>query len=71
MIDLMMSLNSSFIQLTSSFIMTSVTIDFPRNVAIDMLRKGNNGNEILQILNVIVPDQDDAPNEGTLEPIEF
>jgi len=51
--------------------MTSSTIEFPRNVAIDMLRKGNNGNEILQILNVIVPDQDDAPNEGTLEPIEF
>ena len=51
--------------------MTSVTMDFPRNVAIDMLRKGNNGNEILQILDVIVPDNQDSTNEGTLEPIEF
>ena len=57
--------------LTSSFIMTSVTMDFPRNVAIDMLRKGNNGNEILQILDVIVPNNQDSTNEGTLEPIEF
>lgn len=51
--------------------MTSITLDLTREVAIDMLRKGNTGNEILQILNAIVPDQDDAPNEGTLEPIEF
>ena len=51
--------------------MTAMTMEFPRNIAIDMLRKGNTGNEILQILNVIVPDQNDAPNEGTLEPIEF
>lgn len=51
--------------------MTSVTMDFPRNIAIDMLRKGNTGNEILQILDVIVPDNQDSVNEGTLEPIEF
>lgn len=51
--------------------MTAMTMEFPRNIAIDMLRKGNTGNEILQILDAIVSDNQDSINEGTLEPIEF
>lgn len=40
-----------------------------RSIALSLLRQGNNGEEILQILDVIANDQPDA--QPTLEEIEF
>jgi hypothetical protein len=34
-----------------------MTVDFSKDVMLGMLRKGATGNQILDILNVIVPDE--------------
>jgi hypothetical protein len=39
------------------FIILKMTVDFSRDVMLGMLRKGQTGNDILDILNVIVPDE--------------
>ena len=36
----------------------SATVEFSRDVMLGMLRKGKNGNEIMDILNVIAPESD-------------
>lgn len=47
------------------------------SVMVSLLRKGRNGNEILEILDAICEDQGDtngaqnAPNSGTLEELQF
>lgn len=42
---------------------TKMTVDFSKDVMLGMLRKGATGNQILDILNVIVSDKD-ADIEG-------
>lgn len=42
--------------------MTAVAT-LPRDVMVGMLRKGETGNQILDILNVIVPDQTELTDE--------
>ena len=55
----------------------SATVEFSRETMLGMLRKGKNGNEIMQILNVIAPESDDdsaASDYGQgngFDPIEF
>ena len=36
---------------------TQMTVDFSKDVMLGMLRKGQTGTQILDILNVIVPDE--------------
>jgi hypothetical protein len=39
-----------------------MTVDYSRDLMIGMLRKGATGNQILQILDVIVPNQTETDN---------
>ena len=53
-----------------------MTVDFSKDMMIGMLRKGNTGNQLLDILNVIAPEIDSTESESiaakaTLEPIAF
>ena len=41
-----------------------MAIDFSRDLMIGMLRKGATGDQILQILDVIVPNQTENDNES-------
>lgn len=41
-----------------------MTVDFSREVMIGMLRKGDTGNQILDILNVIVSDETETSIEN-------
>ena len=55
----------------------SATVEFSRDTMLGMLRKGKNGKEIMQILNVIAPESGDdsaASDYGQgngFDPIEF
>lgn len=40
-------------------------------LALSLLRSGNNGDQILQILDTIAADADDAVSEPTVEEIQF
>lgn len=40
-----------------------MTVDYSRDLMIGMLRKGQTGDQILQILDVIVPNQTETDNE--------
>jgi hypothetical protein len=40
-----------------------MTVDFSKDVMIGMLRKGDTGSQILDILNVIVPEQTELTDE--------
>ena len=40
-----------------------MTVDFSKDVMLGMLRKGATGNQILDILNVIVPEQTELTDE--------
>ena len=51
------------------FIITQMTVDFSRDVLLGMLRKGQTGAEILDILNVIVPDQSEVQSESATEEV--
>ena len=42
-----------------------------KSIMISLLRKGNTGNEILEILEAIVSDDMSQVNEPTLEELEF
>ncbi len=42
---------------------TKMTVDFSKDVMLGMLRKGATGNQILDILNVIVPEQTELTDE--------
>jgi len=44
-----------------------MTVDFSRDVMVGMLRKGDTGNDILDILNVLVPDQTELTREQVCE----
>lgn len=44
-----------------------MTVDFSKDVMLGMLRKGVTGNDILNILNVIVPDEVSQTVEMTRE----
>lgn len=44
-----------------------MTVDFSKDVMLGMLRKGATGNQILDILNVIVPDEVSQTVEMTRE----
>jgi hypothetical protein len=55
---------------------TQMTVDFSKDVMLGMLRKGATGAQILDILNVIVPEIDSTESEdvaakATLDPIAF
>ena len=51
------------------FIITQMTVDFSRDVLLGMLRKGQTGAEILNILNVIVPEQTEVQTEQVTEEV--
>ncbi len=53
------------------FIILKMTVDFSRDVMLGMLRKGQTGNDILDILNVIVPDESntEVQNEEVTEQV--
>ena len=44
-----------------------MTVDFSRDVMVAMLRQGDTGNDILDILNVLVPDQTELTREQVCE----
>jgi hypothetical protein len=44
-----------------------MTVDFSRDVMVGMLRKGDTGNDILDILNVLVPNQTELTREQVCE----
>jgi|APGre2960657404_1045060.scaffolds.fasta_scaffold296456_2 hypothetical protein len=41
-----------------------MTVDFSRDMMLDMLRNGATGTQLLEILNVIVPDQNEVNQEN-------
>lgn len=45
----------------------TVVATLPRDVMVGMLRKGETGNQILDILNVIVPEQTELTREQVCE----
>jgi hypothetical protein len=47
--------------------LTKMTVDFSKDVMLGMLRKGETGNQILDILNVIVPEQTELTREQVCE----
>jgi len=49
--------------------MTVATL--PADVMIGMLRKGETGNQILEILNVLVPDVNEVTSEEVEEVVDF
>jgi hypothetical protein len=49
------------------FIILKMTVDFSRDVMLGMLRKGETGNDILDILNVLVADQTELTREQVCE----
>ena len=42
-----------------------MTVNFSRDMMLDMLRNGATGTQLLEILNVIVPDQNEVNQENT------
>ena len=46
---------------------TKMTVDFSKDVMLGMLRKGATGNQILDILDVIVPNQTELTREQVCE----
>lgn len=48
-----------------------MTADFSLDVMIGMLRKGQTGDQILDILNVIVPDQNDSVDEQIFNEVQY
>jgi hypothetical protein len=46
---------------------TKMTVDFSKDVMLGMLRKGQTGTQILDILNVIVPEQTELTREQVCE----
>jgi len=46
-----------------------MTVDFSKDVMLGMLRKGQTGTQILDILNVIVPEQTEVQSEEVTEQV--
>ena len=51
----------------SNLIQIKMTVDFSKDVMLGMLRKGATGNQLLDILNVLVPDQTELTREYVCE----
>ncbi len=51
------------------FIIPKMTVDFSKDVMLGMLRKGQTGTQILDILNVIVPEQSEVQSEEVTEEV--
>ena len=51
------------------FIILKMTVDFSKDVMLGMLRKGETGAEILDILNVIVPEQTEVQTVEVTEEV--
>lgn len=62
---------------TQTNLIMSATVEFSREVMLDMLRNGQTGNEIMDILNVIAPESDgdsaasDYGQGNGFDPIDF
>ena len=54
---------SNLTTFNSNSILTQMTVDFSKDVMLGMLRKGQTGTDILDILNVIVPDKTELTRE--------
>lgn len=48
------------------FIMSVATPEFSRDVMLGMLRKGKTGSQIMEILNVIVPESEVVDNSNSM-----
>jgi hypothetical protein len=48
-------------------ILIKMTVDFSKDVMLGMLRKGQTGTQILDILNVLVPEQTELTREQVCE----
>ena len=46
-----------------------MTVDFSKDVMLGMLRRGNTGTQLLDILNVIVPDDAEVTSESDNETV--
>jgi len=44
-----------------------MTVDFSKDVMVGMLRKGDTGNDIVNILNVLIPEQTELTREQVCE----
>ena len=44
-----------------------MTVDFSKDVMVGMLRKGDTGNDIMNILNVLIPEQNELTREQVCE----
>ncbi len=44
-----------------------MTVDFSKDVMVGMLRKGDTGNDIMNILNVLIPEQTELTREQVCE----
>jgi hypothetical protein len=44
-----------------------MTVDFSKDVMVGMLRKGDIGNDIMNILNVLIPEQTELTREQVCE----
>jgi hypothetical protein len=44
-----------------------MTVDFSKDVLVGMLRKGDTGNDIMNILNVLIPEQTELTREQVCE----
>jgi hypothetical protein len=44
-----------------------MTVDFSKDVMVGMLRKGYTGNDIMNILNVLIPEQTELTREQVCE----
>jgi len=48
---------------------TQMTVSFSKDVMLGMLRRGNTGTQLLDILNVIVPDDAEVTSESDNETV--
>jgi hypothetical protein len=61
--------SSPSLKRSTYFIILKMTVDFSRDVMLGMLRKGQTGTQILDILNVIVPEQSEVQSENVTEEV--
>jgi hypothetical protein len=66
---LLSNLTTSHKRSTYFIILKMTVATLPVDVMLGMLRKGETGNDILDILNVIVPDQTDAQDQELTEQV--
>jgi hypothetical protein len=54
---------SNLTTFNSNSILTQMTVDFSKDVMLGMLRKGATGTQLLDILNILVPDKTELTRE--------